>query len=402
MVEQLRIYVVTGRNPYPMGMAAAQRIHLIARALAETGAAVQVLVDGLDATIDCRNIETVGVKDGIPFEFLIGKTNASAWKLRRIWDRLVIAAIVRYRLMRAARCSDIDALYFYTPVSAPKLERWIVSGAAKSGCFPIAIDLCEAPWTLKKKPSLVERRVSPLFGIRGVICISRFLEDWAAREAAHIGADLRSVYVPILVDCAEVRPADGPAVGKTVVFAGSPAYDETMRFLVSAMEFVWARHADCRLVITGGATEATLGSAAIMPRGRICYAGFLERRSLLRQYQEASVLAIPMFDDIRSIARFPTKLGEYLASGRPVVANKIGEISSSLDDGINAFLPRSGDPGAFGEAIIRLLDDPGVAQAMGRKGRQVAERQFHYANYGVPLSRFFASLSPTRRCGTIQ
>jgi len=47
-------------------------------------------------------------------------------------------------------------------------------------------------------------------------------------------------------------------------------------------------------------------------------AGFVPRPELLRLYRQSSLLLAPLFDDVRSEARFPTKIAEYLGSGRPV------------------------------------------------------------------------------------
>lgn len=393
MPKQLHISVLTGRTPYPNGMAGTQRIHLMARAMAEAGAAVNVWVGGLDGWTEARNREVTGERDGIPYEYLLGKTQASTLKWRRIFDRLALALAVWRQMARTARSQLLDGLYFYTPCSKPNFERLVVRTQARKNKLPVVIDLCEAPWTLKPSKSLVERLVSPLWGADGVICISRFLEDWARHENSRTGRRVRLLLVPILVDVKEIEPAVGPPAGKTVLFAGSPAYDESLRYLLAAMEMVWRRHANCHLVITGGATEATLGPLAHGRGGRIRCAGFLPRSALLHEYSASSVLTVPLFDDVRSHARFPTKLGEYLASGRPVVTNRVGEIPRFLEDGVSAYLTPPGDAPAFAEGICRLLDGPASGQAMGRNGRLVAERHFHYANYGTKLCEFFSSIT---------
>lgn len=399
MAKQLHIGVLTGRTPYPNGMAAAQRIHLIARAMAEAGAVVNVWVDGLDGWTEARNHDAIGVKDGIPYEYLLGKTQASHHKWRRVLDRFALALSARRRMVAAAHNHSLDGLYFYTPCSNLDFERLVVRDVAGKMRFPVVLDLREAPWTLKPKQSFAEKMASPLWGADGVICISRFLEDWVHQESARTGRNLCHLYVPILVDINEISPAAAPPTDKTVLFAGSPVYDETLRFLVTAMGMVWGRHADCHLVITGGVTEATLRPIPEGRCGTIRYAGFLERSALLHEYSAASVLAVPLFDDVRSHARFPTKLGEYLASSRPVVTNRIGEIPRFLDDGVSALMPPPGDAAAFAKAICQLLDDPVTGQAIGRNGRQVAERHFHYANYGTRLCEFFSAMVGALKSG---
>lgn len=393
MANRLHIGVLTGRTPYPNGMAATQRIHLMARAMAEAGAAVNVWVGGLDGWAEARNRDASGGKDKIPYEYLLGKTQASNHKLRRIIDRFMLAWVARRRMTAAARGQVLDGLYFYTPCSKLDFERLVVRTQAKKMKFPVVIDLCERPWTLRSKKSLGERLVSPLWGANGVICISQFLMNWVRQENKRTGRNVHHLHVPILTDTNEIEPAAHPPTCKTVLFSGSPAYEETLRFLLAAMEVVWATHADCQLVITGGATVDTLEPAEKGRGGRIRCTGFVERKALLREYSAASVLAIPLFDDVRSHARFPTKLGEYLASGRPVVTNRVGEIPQFLEDGVSACVTEPGDTAAFGRAICRILDDPGSAQIMGRSGRHVAERHFHYANYSTKLCEFFSSIS---------
>ena len=392
MNKKLHIGVLTGRQPYPDGMAAAQRIHMMARAMSEAGAEVNVWVDGLDGCNEPRNSKPVGVKDGIPYEYLLGKTQANQYRWRRVLDRFAMALASRRKLSKAARGHELDGLYFYTSILKPDFERLIVYNNAKTKRFPVVIDLCEAPWTFKPNQTVVEKRMSPLWGADGVICISRLLEIWVNEENKRTGCNVRSLYVPILVDINEIVPARLPPIGKTVLFAGSPLYDNTLRFLLSVMELVWKKHSDCSLVITGGTTESTLGAAVKGKQKNIRYAGYVKRRELLREYSEASVLVIPLFDDVRSHARFPTKLGEYLASGLPVVTNRVGEIPQFLEDGVNACITEPGDTSTFAKAICRLLEQPASGQPIGQEGRRVAEQHFHYANYGAKLCEFFSSL----------
>lgn len=393
MAKKLHIAILTGRIPYPNGMAATQRIHLMARAMAEAGATVNVWVDGFDSWTDERNPEVIGERNGIPFEYLLGKTQASPNKFRRIFDRFALTWTARRRMVEAADKRMLNGLYFYTSSSKLDFERFVVRRLAKKYKIPVVIDLCEAPWCFKTSQTVVEKHVSPLWGADGVICISHFLADWVWQENIRTGRNVRSLEIPILVDVNELKPVATPPPGKIVLFAGSPGYDETLRFLVAVMEVVWERHPDCNLVITGGATAATLGMMTRGSSGRIRYAGFLERSVLLQEYSASSVLAIPLFDDVRSHARFPSKLGEYLASGRPVVTNQVGEIARYLEDDISAYVTPARDVVAFAKAICRLLDDPASGQVVGMNGRKVAEQHFHYANYGSKLCEFFSSMA---------
>lgn len=390
--KKLHIGILTGRTPYPVGMAEAQRIHLIARAMTEAGASVHVWVDGLDSWVDARNGEVGGIKDGICFEYLLGKTQASPHKLGRIIDRLALALASASRIRSAASGGVLDGLYFYTPMLHPEFERCVVRHAALTHKFPVVIDLCEAPWNLKPHQTWVEKNVSPLWGVDGVVCISRYLHEWTRIENTKTTRSVAVCEVPILVDMNEFISVPTSLRHKSVLFAGSPVYNDTFKFLLAVMKTVWERHPDCRLDIAGGATASTPGFLLPNRMDNIRFIGYVNRSALLKEYASSSVLALPMFDDVYSHARFPTKLGEYLASGRPVVTNPVGEIARYLDDTVHASLTPPGDIPAFATAICKLLDEPEKGTELGCNGRTIAKQKFHYSGYGTKLVEFFSSL----------
>jgi glycosyltransferase involved in cell wall biosynthesis len=364
----------------------------MARAMTEAGASVHVWVDGLDPWEEMRNPEVAGIKDGVHFEFLLGKTRASSNKLRRIYDRFSLAAAALNRMRKAVHRGTLDGLYFYASLFTPEFERVIVRSEARANKFPVIIDLCEAPWAFKQKQSPVEKIISPLWGVDGVISISSFLSDWVGKENIRRSRNIPILQIPILVDVHEFAAIPVCSRHASVLFAGSPLYTDTLQFLLQAMESVWERHPDAELVLTGGTAEAMLAAGGTRGKGRIRCPGFLDRKSLLNEYAAASVLALPLFDDVRSAARFPTKLGEYLAAGKPVVTNSVGEIPNFLEDGVNASLISPGDIEGFASGICRVLDDPHYGRTLGCLGRKVAEHYFHYSQYGERLIEYFSSL----------
>jgi glycosyltransferase involved in cell wall biosynthesis len=67
---------------------------------------------------------------------------------------------------------------------------------------------------------------------------------------------------------------------------------------------------------------------------------------------------------------------EYMAAAKPVVATRVGGVPDLIDDGVHGLLVEPGDASAVAEAITRLLDDPGRAADMGRRGRERQAREF--------------------------
>jgi len=73
---------------------------------------------------------------------------------------------------------------------------------------------------------------------------------------------------------------------------------------------------------------------------------------------------------------FSNAIVEAMGMSLPVVATDVGGNAEAVSHGVNGFIVQPDDPQAVAEAILRLLDDPGRARAMGEVGRQMVREQF--------------------------
>jgi glycosyltransferase involved in cell wall biosynthesis len=334
---------------------------------------------------------------GVPYEYATWTTvRRESFIMRRVvaawgWTH---GAFRLFQLRRHGRL-DVAYLWFWAP--RPSVQRYVLLALLHVLRVPVVMELNERPWSLCEELTLWERRLSPLLGVSGVVSISAFLTEWARGEAPR--RRVRVIEVPIVVDVNEQSPAQYPHGEPLVVFAGSPAYDETIRFIYAAMKRVWMGLPQCRLVVTGTSPRDTAAKWLLEESGglgsdvRVTLAGYLSRAELLQLYARAHVLLIPLFDDDRSRARFPTKIGEYMAAARPVVTTAIGEANRYFVDNVNAVVCSPGDSALYGDRIVALLRNPELAASIGCRGRELAEARFHYAVHSEALYCTFASLA---------
>ena len=92
----------------------------------------------------------------------------------------------------------------------------------------------------------------------------------------------------------------------------------------------------------------------------------------------ARILALARPDNLQARNGFPTKLGEYLACGRPVVVTRVGEIGNFLSDGVNGLLADPDDAAAFAEKLIWAAEHPDQAARIGAEGLKSAFKEFSY------------------------
>lgn len=109
---------------------------------------------------------------------------------------------------------------------------------------------------------------------------------------------------------------------------------------------------------------------------RIIYLGPLDREEIPPFLQHASVLALPRPDSKQARGGFPTKLGEYLATGNPVCVTRVGEIPGYLHHDESAFMAEAGSVDSFIAALSCALGDEVHAARVGKRGRAVAETCF--------------------------
>ncbi len=110
---------------------------------------------------------------------------------------------------------------------------------------------------------------------------------------------------------------------------------------------------------------------------RIYFTGLVPSNQIPQLLVDASVLLLNRPDSVQAKCGFPTKLGEYLLSGNPVVVTNVGDISLFLRDGFSAMLSSPDDDMEFANKILWLLDHETNAKEIGNNGKQVALAYFN-------------------------
>ena len=121
---------------------------------------------------------------------------------------------------------------------------------------------------------------------------------------------------------------------------------------------------------------------------RISHIGMIDKSEVPSFIGNACLLALSRPDSHQAQGGFPTKLGEYLATGNPVCVTKVGEIPNYLEDNVSAFMAEPGDVDSFADAMDRALRDETNAKRVGANGRKVAEENFDAEKQAKRLSQF--------------
>ena len=125
---------------------------------------------------------------------------------------------------------------------------------------------------------------------------------------------------------------------------------------------------------------------------QIIFTGFVDRESIPEYLCTSKILVLARPESKQDEGGFPTKLGEYLATGNPVVVTSVGEIPDYLQDGRDVFMAKPGDVKHFAEQMRSALSHPELAKRIGENGRKVANTTFNYSFQGKRITDFIQSL----------
>jgi glycosyltransferase involved in cell wall biosynthesis len=121
------------------------------------------------------------------------------------------------------------------------------------------------------------------------------------------------------------------------------------------------------------------GSTSSRPEARVIFTGRRDDMPAVTAALHVSVL--PSHREAQGLV-----ILEAMALARPVVATRVGGIPEMIEDGISGLLVPPGDPVAMAAAIIRVLQDQGLARRLGSAGHQLVRRRF-------PVERMIAQVS---------
>lgn len=123
------------------------------------------------------------------------------------------------------------------------------------------------------------------------------------------------------------------------------------------------------------------------------YVGFCKREDVARLFARVRVGLLMLQPAANFEESLPTKLFEYMGAGLPVVVNgsmRCSDLVRQYDCGI---VVKPGDVDAAARAISFLIDNPGVAQAMGERGRRLVMENYQWKTEASKLTQLYAEIA---------
>lgn len=278
-----------------------------------------------------------------------------------------------------------------------RAQRFLLSCAAKRG-LPMFQSVCEwydrnAFVGLSGLPKLINDRYSmyvqfPRVG--NIIAISTLLDRYYASRGC------RTVVIPTMVDMQEYGELSHPAHDRLrIAYAGAPARKDYILNAIRALALLQDEELRGIEMHLYGPTPEQLRELgmpeellercgdSLVCHGRIPYAQVKQRIA------EADFTVLLRPDRRYANAGFPTKVGESMACGTPVICNLTSDLGLYVRDGETGLVAADESAEACAESFRRALCMTADERLTMRQAvRKEAENAFDYRNYVGHLRRF--------------
>lgn len=381
---------------YPHGMAATNRIHLYAKRFKERGHDVEIIVPRPTERHRTKalNFEQQGEYEGIKFRYPVNPVRSPSFIKRRFNDFISFFKTLSYI---ATKKRNTDILLIVD-------NRWYTIITYK--LFSL-IDRCEFVLEISEFPFVfaVERSffrkiyinlyIKHLFKVfDGLIVISDSLYDYFVDK---INKKARQIIVPIITNTNNFKHT--PNNSGEIVYTGAlNQFKDGIMDLLQGYTIFTQKNPGKKLVLMGDLNVSPNRDDVIAfinknkMQDNIEITGYVDRPVMIERMTNAAVLALAKPNNQQSEHCFPTKIAEYLSTGKPVLTTSTGSIPQYLTDRKNSFLTEPNDPDHLAQTLSDIFADYGKAEVVGQNGRKLAQNEFDYTAQVDRIISFFDEL----------
>lgn len=108
----------------------------------------------------------------------------------------------------------------------------------------------------------------------------------------------------------------------------------------------------------------------------VIFTGHISPDDIPALLKNASILALARPNNKQAQYGFPTKLGEYLSTGNPVVVTRVGEIDKFLQDKVNCIFSIPDNPEDFAEKLLWVEEHPIESKKIGERAGLLIKNDF--------------------------
>jgi glycosyltransferase involved in cell wall biosynthesis len=177
-----------------------------------------------------------------------------------------------------------------------------------------------------------------------------------------------------------------------VIYAGTFTDKDGVGEIIEGFLKFNSLYRNALLILTGKSAQQLLYKDKYKERENIIFKGFVEDDEFYDLLRNSDVMCMCRTDSGFANAGFPFKLGEYLATGNPVICTRVSDVEYYLTDE-DVYLIDRADPVLISEALIKIYNDQQSALEKGQNGLKKCRKYFSPDTNGEKLVALLESIS---------
>jgi glycosyltransferase involved in cell wall biosynthesis len=160
-----------------------------------------------------------------------------------------------------------------------------------------------------------------------------------------------------------------------VVYAGSFSYKDGVNDIIEGFNEFNRTYKNALLILTGKSDQQVECREKYKGYPNIIFKGYVPDEEYYDLLRNADLMCMCRTNSSYANAGFPFKLGEYLATGNPVISSKASDVENYLTSD-DAYLIDPNSPQQICDALTEIVSNPEKAREIGLNGMKKCKEFF--------------------------
>ena len=189
----------------------------------------------------------------------------------------------------------------------------------------------------------------------------------------------------------ESREALGLPIDAKIIGHLGHAFPDDAKLMSDSLNKINETNSDINLLFIGDYRKRL--AAQFDLKSKIINTGYVEGLELNQYLAACDLLWLPLKNTVNNRGRWPMKVSDYLASGRPIVSTATGDLPKLFQNEHPAGLMAEDNVQSFSKKTLLLLADEAKRFTCGQNARYIAENIFNWEIISEELEAFYLTIS---------
>ncbi len=230
----------------------------------------------------------------------------------------------------------------------------------------------------------------------GVVCLSYYLYNKCLQNNV---SKKRLLIIPHFINPENFKTSDTPRRGDVsdvirIGYAGALIDANGIIDLFEAFIIVASKYHNIELLVAGDLSNTSeetknhINNLKNKFAEKAIFPGMVDSKKVPVLLQTCDILVNPRKSSLFAEAGFPTKVGEYFACKRPVVATRVGDIGYYFNKQNELLLAEPDNPSSIADCIMNLIQSPEKRESLSKKGYEWMISNLEYQKSAQKLISF--------------